>query len=501
MKIWIKKLFLPALIVVFGLMPAERAAAQTFTTLHGFSEVATNSQGYYTNSDGVFPEATVILSGNTMYGTAVYGTAGGWGTVFRVNTDSTVFTNLYNFTTVSSPSLTNSDGAFPQARLLLSGNTLYGTAANGGSTGAGTIFSINLNDLTFTNLHNFNYSDGYRPGALIFLTGDTLCGTTSSGGVSGWGTIFKINTDGSGFTNFYNFTAPSGPLSTNGDGTYPNSGLFLLDDTLYGTANYGGHSGFGTVFKVNTNGMFFKNLHSFTVLAGPFSSTNNDGAYPIAGLVLSGTTLYGTASEGGSLGEGTVFAVGIDGLVFTNLHSFAGYPTDGAVPEGGLILFSNILYGTASQGGSSGAGAVFAINTDGTGLTNLHSFATENYNAASGFFTNSDGAGPIAELSFSPSENILYGTGFMGGSSGAGTVFSLTLPPPQLAITLSGTNAVLTWPAHAPGANYSDFVLQSTTNLVSPGWNNVDGPSPRTNAISGPQIFYHLRKEEKVVPL
>src|ERR1039457_1227975 len=116
------------------------------------------------------------------------------------------------------------------------------------------------------------------------------------------------------------------------------------------------------------------NLHSFTLLN---NSTNSDGAYPYAGLILSGTTLYGTAVRGGSSSYGTVFAVHTNGTGFTNLHSFtapsATSPytnSDGADPFAGLILSGNTLYGTATYGGSSGYGTVFAINTNGTGVTN-----------------------------------------------------------------------------------------------------------------------------------
>jgi len=498
-KTCIPKSLLPVLMTDMFLLLAGQLSAQTFSVLHAFSQTATNNQGYgyYTNSDGTFPEAGLVSSGNILYGTTVYGTTGGWGTVFSVNKDGTGFTNIYNFTPPSGPYITNSDGAFPATRLLLSGTTLYGTTENGGSSGDGTIFAISLNDLTFTNLHTFNYSDGATPLELIFLTGNTLGGTTYRGGNPGWGTIFKINTDGSGFTNIYNFTAPSGPQSTNDDGTYPNSGLILLNNSLYGTAGYGGKFGYGTVFKVNTNGMLFQTLHSFTALTGPYSSTNADGAEPNAGLVLSGNTLYGTASEGGVWGHGTVFAVNTDGLGFTNLHSFNGYPPEGGVPLCRLILFSNILYGTTFYGGNFGVGTVFAINTDGTGLTNLSDFSEQ---ADVSPFTNTDGASPFAGLIFSPSEDTLYGTANTGGASGAGTVFSLTLPPPPLTIALSGTNVVLTWPPSAPGANYAGFVLQGTTNLALPVWNNVDGPSPRTNAVSGPQMFYQLKQEVKEMP-
>src|SRR6266581_136289 len=90
------------------------------------------------------------------------------------------------------------------------------------------------------------------------------------------------------------------------------------------------------------------------------TGTNRDGAGPSAGLILSGNTLYGTAYEGGSGGNGTVFKVNTDGTGFTTLHSFAG-PDDGANPEAGLILLGNTLYGTAQCGGSSGKGTVFSL--------------------------------------------------------------------------------------------------------------------------------------------
>jgi uncharacterized repeat protein (TIGR03803 family) len=66
--------------------------------------------------------------------------------VFPINTNGTGFTILYSFSGVSGstayPSYgTNSDGGSPNG-LILSGNTLYGTANAGGSAGAGTVFSL-----------------------------------------------------------------------------------------------------------------------------------------------------------------------------------------------------------------------------------------------------------------------------------------------------------------------------------------------------------------------
>src|SRR5882724_4897951 len=116
----------------------------------------------------------------------------------------------------------------------------------------------------------------------------------------------------------------------------------------------------------------FTTLHSFTATSVSYRGTNIDGAYPQASLVLLGNTLYGTASYGGQFGNGTVFAVKTDGTGFTNVHSLTG--SDGAAPFAGLVLSGNILYGTGSRGGGGTDGTVFAINTDGTGFTNLHTF-------------------------------------------------------------------------------------------------------------------------------
>jgi uncharacterized repeat protein (TIGR03803 family) len=462
----------------FAIIPSP---VVSFTNLHGFLPPFYNSGlGVSTNIDGFSPRAGLVLSGNTLYGTASDGGSAGSGAVFRVNTDGTGFTNLHSFTAVlgSYPDITNTDGAYPVASLVLSGNTLYGTAESGGSSGNGTVFRINTDGTGFTNLHNFtplsgsvsSNSDGAWLQAGLVLSGNTLYGTAEYGGSSGAGTVFALNTDGSGFTALHSFTG--------GDGAFPVAGLILAGNTLYGATYEGGDSGDGAVFSINTDGSAFTNLYSFT--------DGNDGAGPQGGVALSGNTLYGTASQGGSWGNGTVFAVGTNGAGFSTLYSFAGYPDDGAVPVGGLILSGTNLYGTAESGSISDYGTVFAINTDGSGYITLHGFSGNP----------GDGAYPEGGLILSA--NTLYGTAKSGGRSGNGTVFSLSLVAascPQLNTTASGPNVIITWPANAIG-----FTLQSTTNLVSPGsWSAVfprpvvvNGQNTVTDTISGSQQFYRL---------
>ena len=216
--------------------------------------------------------------------------------MFAVHTNGTAFTNLYSFTAPAYDSSisanTNSDGAEPRAGLVLSGNTLYGTASFGGSKGVGTVFAVNTNGTGFTNLYNLS---GQPLGGLV-LWANKLYGTTVGGGYHYFGSVFAVSTNGTGYTNLYSFTTPAYDSSiaanTNSDGDEPMAGLILSGNTLYGTAWLGGSSGYGTVFAVNTDGTGFTNLHSFSAL---LNSTNSDGANPQAGLILSGNTLYGTA--------------------------------------------------------------------------------------------------------------------------------------------------------------------------------------------------------------
>src|SRR6266446_1753782 len=265
------------LIAVLNLLPAGRVTAQTFTILHSFTASNTNSVGVNTNGDGANPYTGLIANSSrtTLYGTARGGGNSGNGTVFAVNTDGTGFTNLHSFSALGSQ--TNSDGAYPSASLILSGNALYGTAANGGSGGSGTVFALNTNGTGFTNLHSFTVlifdpvlqsgypyinSDGAYPIALI-LSGNTLYGTADEGGSGSSGVLFSLNSDGTGFTNLHTFQ--SNHYGANEDGVGPN-GLILSGSTLYGTADLGAFSLDGTVFAFNSDGAGFTTLHGFTEL-------------------------------------------------------------------------------------------------------------------------------------------------------------------------------------------------------------------------------------------
>jgi uncharacterized repeat protein (TIGR03803 family) len=300
------------------------------------------------------------------------------------------------------------DGANAYTSLVQdSAGNFYGTTSSGGSARRGTVFKIDTTG-NETVLHSFTGgADGESPAAgLVLDPAGNLYGTTGYGGSSGLGTVFKVDTSGNE-TVLYNFTGGIGGP----DGANPLAGV-ILDPAgnLYGTTYLGGASGAGTVFEVDTNGKETV-LYSF---AGGV-----DGAISGAELVrdpagnLYGTTLYGGPSDGG-----TVFKLDTSGKEIV-LHSFTGSATgDGANPYAGLFRdAAGNLYGTTYYGGVSGnctdgCGTVFKLDTTGK-ETVLHSFVGR-----------ADGANPAAGLIRDPVGN-LYGTTAYGGRSGFGTVFKL----------------------------------------------------------------------------
>src|SRR5262249_55054771 len=129
------------------------------------------------------------------------------------------------------------------------------------------------------------------------------------------------------------------------------------------TSAGGGFGGFGTVFRMTTDGA----LTTFAVLDGV------NGGNPQSGLVLAGDgNFYGTSQEGGTNSNANVFRVAGGGVV-RSLISFDS-TTLGGAPTAGLTLGADgNLYGITAFGGAAGLGTIFKISTGGTFAT-LYTF-------------------------------------------------------------------------------------------------------------------------------
>ena len=328
-------------------------------------------------------------SGNTMYGTATNGGAYNEGGIFSINADGSGYNIIYSF---------GNSGNRTFSTPAISGNTLYGITENGGTYGNGIIYSVNTNGGSYNVLYSFGSipHDGtpWQTYAVLAISGNMLYGTTVFGGTNGDGTIFSINTNGGSYNVLYNF-------GTTNNGAVPDTGLAISGNTLYGTTpiNIGNNN--GVVFSIGTNGGGYNVLHTFA-LTGPSQIT------------LFGNTLYGTDYSGGTYGNGIIFSIKTNGGYYNALYSFGSVANDGWAPFGVFAMSGNTLYGTTEHGGSvypAAGGTVFTVGTSGGSYNVLHSFGA-------------DADDPFAGVILIG--NTLYGT-ITGSSDGAnyGTIFSI----------------------------------------------------------------------------
>jgi uncharacterized repeat protein (TIGR03803 family) len=312
----------------------------TLTTLYSFGSSTT---------DGSTPKGSLVqLTGGTglLYGTTELGGLYGMGTVFSVSQDGVV-TIVYNF------GATASDGANPWAALTAShdGTTLYGTTANGGSSGLGTVFSM-----TPMGQENWVYSfcssnDGVQPLAPVIDGGDGyLYGTTSGGGPGG--TVFKIPYAGAQPCS--DVILLQGP---NSNFNYGTSAALLLgtDGNFYGVTQGSGSGPDGGVLFELTQSDEFSVLHTFG-----YGTPDPDGSDPAYALIQ-GTSgaFYGTTAAGGANGGGTLFSFSTGTL--TTLYNFGASASDGKSPNGIIQGVDGGFYGTTYSGGSAGDGILFKV--------------------------------------------------------------------------------------------------------------------------------------------
>lgn len=193
------------------------------------------------NQDGAHPYAGLTAVKGTLYGTTYQGGAKGSGTVYSVSLSGSERV-LYSFKA-------GKDGQYPYARLYDYNGTFYGTTYQGGIyPGWGVVYKVSPAGKEEV-LYRFKAnSDGAHPqyDGLIAVSG-MLYGTTYQGGTGGAGVVFSVTTAGVEHV-LYSFQGG------NSDGQYPYDGLLNVNNTLYGTTYQGGASNAGTVFKILPGG-------------------------------------------------------------------------------------------------------------------------------------------------------------------------------------------------------------------------------------------------------
>jgi uncharacterized repeat protein (TIGR03803 family) len=416
---------------------ASKVRSATLNELYPFAYGSTNAD----------PNGLVFASDGLLYGTTANGGLNGFGTIFRISTNG-VLTNLFEFadTNGSGSSATLTEGP---------DKAFYGTTLFGGKDQLGTIFRVTTNGqlstvFTFFETNGVIPKGAYPRSSLVHRGSGAFVGTTLAGGQYGYGSVFEISTNGA-LTTLHSFNGTN-------DGAFPYAGVTIgADNAYYGTTSSGGEGGYGTIYRLTTNGLHTNLVH--------FNGTN--GAIPYAGLTVGhDAALYGTCNGGGINDYGTIFKVTTNGLL-TTLEFFQD--ANGAYPYADLTRGTDgTMYGTTSGGGFDDNGTVFQITTNGV-LSTLAFFHLTN--------------GIMSRTPLTWVNGVLYGTTFDGGSLAGGNIFKLTLGSNttnvlngvMLPLVRSGNGWMLRLSGASPGATYQ---FQRATEVIGP-WTIM------TNIIAG----------------
>lgn len=326
-----------------------------------------------------------------LYGTARFGGSLNQGTIFSINPIENEFQVIY---ALNSATL---DGRYPVGRLVQTDSgLLLGTCSEGGTSGAGTIFSCTTSG-TFTRLHSFSatVNGGFPQSGLTYGADGFYYGVTEFGAANGFGSFYKIEETG-GFVKLED-------MQYTANGSNPIGGLTLLENgDIAGTAGSGGANNFGTVFIYNED-LGLSKIHDFSL---PLGGSDPNGS------IASGTDFYGVTASGGAFNTGVFYTNGLDGER-TKIYDFNG-SLEGQNPNGQIVEVGNgTFYGTLRFGGPNSAGSVYSLTASGE-FELLHSFD----GGANGQFPYS---GVLAH-----SDGNFYGTTINGGNNGDGIIYRIT---------------------------------------------------------------------------
>ena len=311
----------------------------------------------FDGGDGENPSGGLIQDPNgVLYGLTNFGGTHGYGTIYSLSRAEPGWNEaaLYDFTG-------GADGGQPRGALVRDKATgiVYGTADGGGGAGCGTAFALTPSGgaWSYGVLYNFaGGNDGCYPSSGLHedSRNGTLFGATAGGGGANDGTVFQLTQSNGVWSEsiLYGFRGGN-------DGIYP---VDIIADTaghLLGVAS-GGAYGAGIVFELSKIGHDWQQsvLYSFT--------GSSDGGGPV-GLQVEPSTgiVFGTTQYGGSTGYGTVFKLVSNGSSWTEsvLYSFGATKGDGRNPASRPVEDSatGVLYGTTSAGGDHNGGTLYQI--------------------------------------------------------------------------------------------------------------------------------------------
>jgi uncharacterized repeat protein (TIGR03803 family) len=353
--------------------------------------------------------------------TAAGGTSGN-GTIYKTEIANSTTTTVVNFSGTSG----SFQGKTPLGPLVKDGGFLWGVTKEGGSgtsPGLGVIFKLEIATGAYTSVVRFGSLTGVNAGmntpsnALAADGKGYLWGFASPGvanGANGW-SLYKIKTSDSSLTRVSEF----GPGTNNTvltalnnaaapKGRMPYAGLTgsATSPYLWGTTSEGGTKGFGTLFRYDPETNHYEVMVNFTGTTGAALGGRANGRLHLD----ENDVVWGSTEVGGTGNSGTVFKFDPATRVFTTIHSF-NLGGNGGFPRSGLVDGDDgFLWGTAS---SSPGGVIYRVNKSTSTLGVAYAFPSS---------PNTEGTSPEGDLVPDGAGN-LWGTTRSGGTSGNGVLY------------------------------------------------------------------------------
>jgi hypothetical protein len=348
-----------------------------------------------------------------LFGATYSGGVTGGGSIFEIAKVGSTY--------ASSPiSLASVDGFIANTITMDASGNLFGVSSGYGSLFNGSIFEIVKTASGYagtpTVLTDFSggATTGYGAvGGLLIDSAGNLFGATSYGGTGGGGTIFEIAKTASGYASM-----PTALVDFSGVGSSPN-GYLIADSAgdLFGTAN-GGAGGQGWVFEIAKTASGYASSPTSLMSFAGFSPVLGPAVIDAAGDLFGVGITLGSPLDPNPTSTGVIYELVKTAAGYaaspTILATFAG-GIDGTSPIGGVIMdAAGNLFGTVTDGGANGLGAVYEIVKTASGYAATPKILMS--------FDGTDGSDPNGGL-VADAKGNLYGTTSLGGANGGGAAF------------------------------------------------------------------------------
>ncbi len=393
-----------------------------------------------------------------LMGMTYSGGANNYGTMFKINGDSTGFQVVHDFESAT--------GRSPQGSMFRANNNiLYGMTRLGGLDSSGVIFSFNPNTLIYTEIIDLNGLNGKTPSTNNdFMQGSNgkLYCTINGGGDSSRGVIGCLDPSNNNYSVLHSFSA-STFFSPASPAIQLNNGL------MYGLCPVGGSLHQGGIYSFDINGNIYSQIHN---------SINTTGN-AMRGYIVqyNDTIIYGCASGGGLHGDGAIFSYNLINNTYTDLFDFTAAINGGVSVSGFMKASNGLLYGTSGTSSTNGPnywGTLFSFDPSINLFTVIH------------YFNDTAGRFPVGGL-LQASDGKLYGMTQSGGANYGGVVYSYDIITNTYTVihNFNGNDG------NSPFGNLTEITETSTGVSGLSKENNVTVyPNPTTSTLTIHQDTY-----------